>query len=283
MNSTCYSWLYTAHPGDLAGRGQSYSTEFGLPPPAQITWSRISEQAETLRTTLRSKRCGKQQALAKGLSAHLRLPRIRTGSRATTRLRHFSRRLERRCTHVATLSQDELLHRGGYTVAPMAGTPRTRSPAGDAAFASASASASATERSPLLADAQQRKARSMPVLGAPATNNDADEATRTISGTTTPHGTPQSRQEVAIASLPERLSRAALIAQKREQPEDDKTQWQILSVKARYYIPVRPSPSVLPPIENSYRLGPPWLCRSCNGCPSTRSKSLPATSSPPSP
>ncbi|KAG0662951.1 hypothetical protein C6P46_003039 [Rhodotorula mucilaginosa] len=120
----------------------------------------------------------------------------------------------------------------------MAGTPRTRSPAGDAAFASASASASATERSPLLADAQQRKARSMPVLGAPATNNDADEATRTISGTTTPHGTPQSRQEVAIASLPERLSRAALIAQKREQPEDDKTQWQILSVKARYYIPV---------------------------------------------
>lgn len=96
----------------------------------------------------------------------------------------------------------------------------------------------------------------MPVLGAPATNNDADEATRTISGTTTPHGTPQSRQEVAIASLPERLSRAALIAQKREQPEDDKTQWQILSVKARYYIPVRPSPSVLPPSENSHKLVP---------------------------
>ncbi|BGP52635.1 hypothetical protein JCM8202_004835 [Rhodotorula sphaerocarpa] len=116
---------------------------------------------------------------------------------------------------------------------------------------------SSTERSPLLdpaarAQTQQRKARSLPVF-APSGSLTARAAqstrrTPSASGSTTPKdlrtgvagtgGTPQSRQEVAIASLPARLSRAAEQLQKREEQELNRTPWQVLSLRATYYIPV---------------------------------------------
>ncbi|GAA5981339.1 hypothetical protein JCM10908_004074 [Rhodotorula pacifica] len=134
----------------------------------------------------------------------------------------------------------------------MAGTPRTRSPAAilDSDrddVAPLAAAATSSERSPLLnpsqrAQAQQRKARSMPVIG----SSPQEGGGRSASGASTPKGsgggrgsgTPHSRQEVAFASLPARLLRAADMAQKLEQAESDKTRWKSLSVKARYYIPV---------------------------------------------
>lgn len=137
--------------------------------------------------------------------------------------------------------------------------PRVNSPqAIGGQGARGSDSTAPTEHSPLLPTggpngAHRRKAKSMPALK-------SDSATNSASGSTTPKdvraaaGTPQSRQDVALASLPARLERAASVAQKREEAERDRTQWQVLSVKARYYIPVR-SRIHCPTLDCSLALG----------------------------
>ncbi|KPV78239.1 uncharacterized protein RHOBADRAFT_32890, partial [Rhodotorula graminis WP1] len=73
-----------------------------------------------------------------------------------------------------------------------------------------------------------------------ALESDAEGAHKRVQyagGATSTSGSSTPRHDAAFASLPHRLTRAASIQRKQERQARERTQWQDLSIRARYYIP----------------------------------------------
>ncbi|GAA5838503.1 hypothetical protein JCM9279_003264 [Rhodotorula babjevae] len=105
---------------------------------------------------------------------------------------------------------------------------------------------SSTERTALLAQSHS-PTRSSPVGHSvhpdAALESDSEGAHKRVKygGTSTggsSSSTPLGHHDAAFATLPHRLTRAASVQRKQERQARERTQWQDLSIRARYYIPV---------------------------------------------
>ena len=102
----------------------------------------------------------------------------------------------------------------------------------------------ANERTALLAARSHSPTRSSPAVDHgdhpdAALESDAEGAHKRVKyGGTSTGGSSTPRHDAAFATLPHRLTRAASIQRKQERQARERTQWQDLSIRCRYYIPV---------------------------------------------